>query len=58
MTTKTAFDAVNKDAKVHAVAWKAARALSREHGKFYSVHYEPTGENGWDAFGRFVVVPA
>ena len=49
---------VNRDPNDYAVMAKIARALSRKHGKFYSVRYETTGHDGWDTIGRYVAEAA
>ena len=49
---------VNRDPNDYAMAAKIARALSRKHGKFYSIRYEATGHKGWDATGRYIAAEA
>ena len=49
---------VNRDPNDYAMAAKIARALSREHRKFYSVRYETTGHDGWDTIGRYIAEEA
>lgn len=49
---------VNRDPNDYAMAAKIARALSRKHGKFYSVRYETTGHDGWSTIGRYIAEEA
>jgi hypothetical protein len=49
---------LNRDPNDYAMAWKIARALSRKHGKFYSVRYETTGHDGWSTIGRYIAEEA
>ena len=49
---------VNRDTNDYAMAAKIALALSRKHGKFYSVRYETTGHDGWSTIGRYIAEEA